>query len=1007
MKRFITSTLLLLALLLPATAAANPITPQQAQQNALTFMEGKGKSFDTSALRHAPSRSSSVSTSAASYYVFNIGNNKGYVIASGDDCAPAILGYADSGHIDLDSLPENMKGWLEEYERQIQFMQEKGSPSFHQHELTSNLAPISPLLTTSWGQDYPYNQNCPDFFGYGKCITGCVATAMAQVMYYHRSNSVSQTTATIPAYTCSRLWDFGNGPQRISVDAIPAGSAIEWNAMKDSYDGLSTPMQRRAVANLMKYCGASVQMEYADSYNGGSTASTIRVPIALKTYFNYNNGTSLESRTSFSSDNEWNNLIYNELQHSRPVFYVGANSGSAHAFVCDGFDGAGFFHINWGWDGRFDGYFLLTALDPYGGTSGYNLGQEALINAFPKPSKPFDSPKISFADANVKALCVQYWDFDGDGELCKAEAALVSTLNDVFYNNRDITSFNELKFFTGLSRIGNNAFAGCTGLTSVTIPNSVTSIGSGAFFYCIGLTNIEIPSSVTEIGKDAFESSAWYNNLPDGLVYIGPIAYKYKGTMPDGTSVVIKNGTLSIASFAFQGCRGLTSVTIPSTVTSIGQYAFWNCRSLTSVTIPNSITSIDMGVFRACSSLTSVTIPYSVTSIGRDAFENCINLTSVTIPNSVTSIDIGAFRCCRGLTSVIIPNSITSICGSVFQDCSGLTSVTIPNSVTFIGYNAFYGCTSLMDIVVNSRNPKYDSRNNCNAIIETSSNTLILGCQNTVIPNSVTSIGNYAFARCTGLTSVNIPNTVIAIGIYAFGGCSGLTSMTIGNSVTSIGRDAFYGCSGLTSVIIPNSVTSISDYAFGNCSSLTSVAIGNSVTSIGDMAFAYCSGLTSVTIPNSVTSIGYSAFYGCSGMTSMSIPNSVTSIGYYAFVNCNGLRNVFSYITDLSKVTSGNSMFSVYVAGDNYDYSGRTLHVPHGTADAYQADENWYPYFGSIMEIVQGDVNCDLEVNIADVNATIDIILEGNGYSIIADVNGDSEINIADINTLIDLILTR
>ena len=1074
MKNLITSALLLLALL-PAIAAANPITPQQAQQNALTFMEIKGKSLDISALRHAPTRLSM--TSSASYYVFNIGNNEGYVIASGDDCAPAILGYADSGYIDIDSLPENMKGWLEEYARQIQFIQEKGLRSFHQSELTSNLAPISPLLTSIWGQDYPYNQNCPSFFGYGQCVTGCVATAMAQVMYYHRSNSVSQTTATIPAYTCKRKWNFVSGSQQISVDAIPAGAFIDWDAMIDDYFGYETSRQKQAVANLMKYCGASVQMDYADGYNGGSGASSTKVPDALKSYFNYNNGTSLESRSDFSTDDEWNNLIYSELKQSRPVYYSGGNSSSAHAFVCDGYDGAGFFHINWGWNGYCDGYFLLTALNPEGGSSGYNQRQEALINAFPKSKTPIDSPIISFADDNVKALCVQYWDFDGDGELSQAEAALVTTLNDVFDDNRDITSFNELKFFTGLSRIGTYAFWGCSGLTSVIIPSSVSSIGAGAFSGCSALANIEIPSSVTEIGRNAFNGTAWYNNQPDGLIYVGLIAYKYKGTVPEGASITIKDGTLRIAGYAFEGCNGLSSVTIPNSVTYIGPHVFWDCRSLSSVNIPNSVASINVGLFRGCISLSSVSIPNSVTSIGREAFENCRSLTSVTIPNSVTSIGNSAFRGCKGLTSVIIPNSVTSIGSTAFGDCIGLTSVaipssvtsidnytfencrsltsvTIPNSVTSIGLAAFRGCngltsvtigssvtsiddlafdgcTSLMSIVVNSRNTKYDSRDNCNAIIKTSSNTLILGCQNTVIPNSVTSIGDYAFSSCSGLTSVNIPSSVTSIGDYAFSGCSGLTSVTIPNSITFIGDGAFGYCIGLMDLMIPNSVTFIGDYAFRGCTGLTSMTIPNSITFIGDGTFYDCIGLSSLSIPNSVTSIGYLAFYNCTGLTSIMIPNSVTSIGFGAFYGCTGLTrliipnsvtvissgafyecrgltNVYSYIADLSQVTAENRSFAV---NGNYDYSSRTLHVLQGTVDDYRADENWYLYFGQIVDdlvpgTLPGDVNGDLEVNIADVNAVINIILGGNDDTTAADVNGDLEVNIADINAIIHIILS-
>ena len=256
-------------------------------------------------------------------------------------------------------------------------------------------------------------------------------------------------------------------------------------------------------------------------------------------------------------------------------------------------------------------------------------------------------------------------------------------------------------------------------------------------------------------------------------------------------------------------------------VTSIGDNAFRDCSGLTSVTIPNSVTSIGDGAFAFCSGLTSVTIPNSVTSIGEGVFFDCSGLTTMTIPNSVTSIGKFSFYGCSGLTSVTIPNSVTSIGHDAFYRCSGLTSVTIPNSVTSIGYGAFGGCSGLTSVTVDKNNGTYDSRDNCNAIIETSTNTLIVGCKNTTIPNSVTSIGKAAFSGCSGLTSVTIPNSVTSIGDSAFRGCSGLTSVTIPNSVTFIGDSAFFGCKGLTSVTIGNSVTSIGKYAFSGCSGLT------------------------------------------------------------------------------------------------------------------------------------------------------------------------------------------
>ena len=312
-------------------------------------------------------------------------------------------------------------------------------------------------------------------------------------------------------------------------------------------------------------------------------------------------------------------------------------------------------------------------------------------------------------------------------------------------------------------------------------------------------------------------------------------------------------------------------------------------------------TTFTAGDLTIPSSVTYNGITYSVTSIGNNAFE-CCALTSVTIPNSVINIGDGAFNRCYGLASVTIPNSVTSIGSHAFTWCTDLTSVTIPNSVTSIGFNPFSWCDSLTSITVDNGNTVYDSHNNCNAIIETASNTLIAGCQNTVIPNSVTSIGSEAFS-----------------------GCSGLTSLTIPNSVTSIGSEAFSGCSGLTSLTIPNSVTSI-----------------------GSKAFSGCSGLTSLAIPNSVTSIGDSVFYGCHGLTSLTIPNSVTGIGDFAFYECYNLAEVICQATTPPSLGEG-AFYSILPSC--------TLTVPCGSEQAYQASD-WGRYFSTIQceEVGIGDV---------------------------------------------------
>ena len=418
--------------------------------------------------------------------------------------------------------------------------------------------------------------------------------------------------------------------------------------------------------------------------------------------------------------------------------------------------------------------------------------------------------------------------------------SVTSIGNRAFHGCSGLTS---VTIPNSVTSIGEYAFYYCSGLTSVTIPNSVTSIGYNAFADCSGLTSVTIPNSVTSIGSSAFSCCSGLtsvtvdknNGTYDSRDNCNAIIETSTNKLIVGcNNTIIPNSVTAISEYAFFRCSGLTSVTIPNSVTSIGDGAFCDCTGLTFVSIPNSVTSIGYNTFYYCSGLTSVTIPNSITSIGDRAFEGCSGLTSVTvdknngtydsryncnaiihtstnklivgcnntiIPNSVTSIGDNAFLVCSGLTSVTIPNSVTSIGKYAFYNCSGLTSVTIPNSVTSIGYGAFGGCSGLTSVTVDKNNGTYDSRDNCNAIIETSTNKLIVGCKNTTIPNSVTSIGDRAFEGCSGLTSVTIGNSVTSIGDYAFTDCSGLTSVTIGNSVTSIGYDAFRGCSGLTKLV--------------------------------------------------------------------------------------------------------------------------------------------------------------------------------------------------------------
>ena len=489
------------------------------------------------------------------------------------------------------------------------------------------------------------------------------------------------------------------------------------------------------------------------------------------------------------------------------------------------------------------------------------------------------------------------------------------------------------------------AFSNCSNLRKITIPNSLTDIGDRAFSGCTNLTSVTGCNGVRYIGKYAFADTPWLDEMPDGVLYIGKVLYTYRGTMPEKTSITIRDSIVFVEESAFLDCTGLASITIPYSVTRIGWDAFNGCTGLTEVNyigdvkgwldidmegywyedkgsnplhyakdiylnnvlltelvIPEGTTNISSN-FSGCTSIASVTIPNSVTSIGFSVFSGCTGLTSITIPDGVTGIGGSAFKGCTGLTSVTIPNSVTSIGGSAFEGCTGLTSVTIPNSVTSIGGSAFKGCTGLTSVT---------------------------------IPNSVTSIGGGAFSN-TGLTSIawnvksyeslfyddayyedyrydsdkdpfygirsqiksfTFGDSVVAIPAYMCYEMDSLTSISFGKSITKIGTFALQGCNNLQNVywnVAADSVASPFCYYFhGNFDlrpQITSFTFGNDVKSIPD---AFCSKmrLTTISIPDNVTHIGDGAFKECGKLSSVTIGKNVKRIDSEAFRGCDSLKSV-------------------------------------------------------------------------------------------------------------------
>ena len=539
--------------------------------------------------------------------------------------------------------------------------------------------------------------------------------------------------------------------------------------------------------------------------------------------------------------------------------------------------------------------------------------------------------------------------FDGDTKVSDSEKLVVrTTAQNKTYKakwavNEDMSDFffesgNDWCKITGLknqdateivipnyvTNIGDNAFNGCTGLTSVTISNGVTSIGYRAFEGCIGLTSITIRDSVTSIGNSAFYDCTGPTSvtIPNSVASIGNSAfYDCTGL----TSVTIPNSVTSIGSGAFYNCTGLTFVTIGNGVTSIGGYAFYGCTGLTSITIPDSVTSIGSSAFYGCTGLASITIPDSVASIGDSAFDGCTGLTSVTIGNSVTSIGWGAFQGCKGLTSITIPNSVTIIDWDAFNGCTGITSVTIPDSVTSIGVRAFKGCTGLTSITIPASVTKIrsDAFKNCNSLLtiycEVTRKPIEWDSENddgwnpdnrTVVwgYNNITTGSEYDYVVHSdkvyltkykgSSTIINIPNQIDGKDVVGFGeifrGNINIKEVTIPNSVTSIDNCAFRYCARLTSITIPDSVTSIGLWAFEDTAYYNNnsnweydvLYIGKHLIKAKDTVWGYYE------VKSGTICIARSAFLNCKGLTSIIIPDSVTSIGGDAFSNCTNISKV-------------------------------------------------------------------------------------------------------------------
>lgn len=488
--------------------------------------------------------------------------------------------------------------------------------------------------------------------------------------------------------------------------------------------------------------------------------------------------------------------------------------------------------------------------------------------------------------AIMATTCLWAWDFKSGDLFYKITNNSVPYTVEVTYQLDNRTNYSGLtsvdipktvahngQTYT-VNSIGANAFRACATLQSITVPSSVQHFGVNAFYKCKSL-------QVTNFMGDIAQWCAMRFKGP----YSNPICQSHRFYIKDKElREVVLPLVDTIPEYLFDGCTSIKSISIPAGVKFFGKNAFYGCKSLSTTNFQGDIAEWCMIRFDGSFS----------NPIGQshNLLINNQEITELVIPNTIDSIGDGQFDCCASFNSIVIPNSVKYIGEGAFYKCSSVATITVPSSVTMIQERAFSGCDSLVALTVEEGNTVYDSRNNCNAIIETSSNTLVAGCAATVIPENVTKIGKHAFSYHTLLHTITIPSSVTTIDDRAFTRCSALASITLSDGLEFINHSAFAGCELLANITLPTTVTYIGEAAFRQCSALKSIIIPNNVTSIKRSAFSYCTSLQFLMLSTTLMNIEEQAFRNCTSLVSVTLPKSVITLDKYVFANCSSLKQV-------------------------------------------------------------------------------------------------------------------
>lgn len=846
----------------------------------------------------------SVIDSTAYYYVYNIGDNQGFIIVSGDDRTKPILGYSDEGVFSSENMPEHIKEFMNNYKTQIKAIMQRNDTTAIQKVMkvvASNDSAVAPLITTKWGQDAPYNSKIPII-----APTGCVATSMAQVMNYYKW----------PIKGISSLSYKYNGK---TYSANFANTSYDWANMLNEYSSTSdtTSISSKAIATLMYHCGVSVKMQYDQNESGTYNTD---ITNALIQYFGYDKNIKYVAYdTTKYTPSQWKYRIKLEINDKRPVIIGGEDETEGHSYIADGYDKYNFIHLNWGWDGMYNGYYEIDPID----ASTYFKPTSMIIGI----KKPEVKDRTLYYKSNLG------FNIGSSLTFTKNQSITTTSIGITEENSKDFSGQIRFAFYKR-GRLYHILLTDSFNTTGAVVPKTYT---------------FNIPDTLS-VGL--YQFIPMYKSKTDSiwseLKYYRPATYGVENLiMSENIEFIVSNTYVSAKSYT------KTMVCKKGDFKKDFSYEDW--LTVQQLVVRGEIDQWDLMYMASAKSIKTIDL--------KDAVIVRTEINTSDISYGGKPSDFSSFHWNLSSKWKNIKNYFWH--GIVYKEGDSKWE-NIKGDYTFQGIN--YDPRTDTYYATYNYTPYKNSQIE---VLSTSQQGILIGAkglmadvfngsglENITLPTSLFYIAPMAFANCPNLKTVSLPDSVVLVGDSLFYNCPNLTSIKFSKKTNGIWAQSFNSLSSLNSVILPNSQTKIDDNTFSNCPNLNSIILPDSLKIIGNSAFSNCYSITSIALPDSLLTIGNDAFKNCSSLSSVILPEKLQSIGYNSFRNCSALKSIIipSTVSSIGRLSFANcsTLASITEKRPNpVDFSSTdsifygvnnvacALYVPNGSKPLYYIANQW------------------------------------------------------------------